>query len=106
LPHSRWLWLLAAQKRPKKLPPPKRPLKKLPTLAWKLLKLLATPLLKPPKLLAKPPKLLLKALSTLPKLAPTRLLLLLAKPRTLPRTPLPPLAKLPRSNASLLRKLG
>jgi len=30
--------------------------------AWKLLKLLATPLLKQPKLLVKPPKLLLKAL--------------------------------------------
>lgn len=106
MPLSRWPWLLAAQKRLKKLLLPKQPLKKLLTLAWKLLKPLATLLLKQPKLLVKQPKLLLKAPWKLLKLVPTRPLLPLAKPRTLPRTQLLPLAKLPRSNATLLRKHG
>lgn len=92
MPLSRWPWLLAAQKTPKKLPPPKQPLKKLLTRAWKLLKLLAMPLLKQPTLLPTQPKLLLKAPWALQKALLMKLLLLLAKPRTLLR----PLVKLPR----------
>jgi hypothetical protein len=92
LPLSRWPWLLAAQKTPKKLQPQKQPLKSRLKLAWKPLKLLAMPLPKQPKLLAKQPKLLLKAPWTLPKALLMKLLLPLAKPRTL----LLPLATLPR----------